>query len=289
MDLEVEGSEGLTFEPELTSLTFNQTAINLDESDQLITGQASYFVETGAKDYDKSLRLNRFYLRYRDERGYNSISLSADDENLASTNSSAIFKIDPSLNSYSKAGTYILQDANFSWRGGSYLYHDLSKDQLIKLGVPETLTVSGNYTTPATQSRKLVDLQIDQPNVVIEGVEDTARLVTATVEVDQFDPQKQSYLDERVDIDFTNSAWSTANRESGYKLSDLWRGSLSDSLAPVSYDFNPSTKKALVQFQGKIEIKPYQYNGEYFIDSVTLDGQYINGAGQSRTRLPRRI
>ena len=74
-----------------------------------------------------------------------------------------------------------------------WLSQDLSKDQLIKLGVPETLTVSGTYRS-ATQSRKLVDLQIDQPNLVIEGVEDTARLVTATVEVDQFDPQNSHTL-----------------------------------------------------------------------------------------------
>ena len=133
--------------------------------------------------------------------------MTVDDENLATTESSAAFKIDPSLDSYSKAGTYTLKDANVSWRGGSYLYQDLSKDQLIKLGVPETLTVIGTYSAPSTQSRKLVDLQIDQPNVVVEGVEETARLVTATVEVDQFDPQKQSYLDERVDIGFNNSAW----------------------------------------------------------------------------------
>ena len=285
LDLEVEGSEGLTFAPEFTSLTFNQAEINLDNPDQLITGQASYFVETGSKYYDKSLRLNRLNLRYRDERGYDLFSLIVDDESLATTESSAVFKLDPSLDSYSEAGTYTLESAYISWQGAQWLSQDLSKDQLIKLGVPETLTVSGTYTAPLTQSRKLVDLQIDQPNVVVEGVEDTARLVTATVEVDQFDPQKQSYLDETVDIDFTNSAWSTANRESGYKLSDLWRGSLSDSLAPASYDFNPSTKKALVQFQGKIEIKPYQYNGEYVIDSVTLEGQYINGRGQSQTRL----
>ena len=161
LDLEVEGSEGLTFAPEFTSLTFNQTEINLDNPDQLITGQASYFVDTGTKYYDKSLRLDKFYLRYSDERGYNSFTLTSDDENLASTDSSAAFRIDPSPNSYSKAGTYILEDANVNWRGGSYLYQDLSKDQLIKLGVPETLTVSG-ACTPATQSRKLVDLQMIQ-------------------------------------------------------------------------------------------------------------------------------
>ena len=52
LDLEIEGSEGLTFAPEFTSLTFNQTEINLDNPDQLITGQASYFVDTGTKYYE---------------------------------------------------------------------------------------------------------------------------------------------------------------------------------------------------------------------------------------------
>ena len=285
LDLEVEGSEGLTFAPEFTSLTFNQTEINLDSPDQLITGQASYFVDTGTKYYDKSLRLDKFYLRYSDERGYNSFTLTSDDENLASTDSSAAFRIDPSLNSYSKAGTYILEDANVNWRGGSYLYQDLSKDQLIKLGVPETLTVSGAYTAPATQSRKLVNLKIDQPNIVIDGVEETSRFVTATVEINDFNPEKQSYLDERINIGFRNSSWSVANEESGSVLRDLWSGSLSDSLAPASYDFNPDTKKALVYFQGKIEIKPHQYNGEYVVNSVNLQGKYIKGAVRNSTRL----
>ena len=277
LDLEIEGSEGLTFAPELTSLKLNKIEINLDDPDQLITGEASYFVDTGSKYYDKSLDLKRLYLRYTDDSGY-SISLTADHENLASNEASATFKLDPYLNSYTNPGTYILNEADISWRGGSSLNQDLSKDQLLKLGVPETLTVTGTYTAPANQSRRLVDLQIDQPNVVIEGVEETARFVTATVEVEQFDPQMQTYLDESIEISFKNSSWSN-------ELSESWSGRLSDSLAPVAFNYNPSTKKALVHFQGQIDIKPYQYNGEYIIDSITLGGQYINGGGQSRTRL----